>query len=270
LENKKQVMKYGFFSFIVAVVLLFCMQFAFAADQTYPDKPNPPRLVNDFAHCLSAAEVARLEQKLEQYATSSSTQITIVTINNLGGMDKEQYAVELFNRWGLGQKDKNNGVLLFVSVQDRAAWITVGTGLEGVMTDAKSGTIFRNELAPAFKEGHYFEGFSDACDAIIAVTKGEYTADKHHAERGGRGSFFVVIIIFIIILFFLRGNNRRGGRGGGMGDIATGMIIGEMLGGLGNRRGGGWGDSGSGNWGGGGFGGFGGGSSAGGGAGGNW
>lgn len=259
-----------------------------AEDKVYPDKPNPPRLVNDFAHLLSSDEVNNLERRLEDYANSSSTQISIVTMSNLGGHDISEYSVHVFNDWGLGQASKNNGVLILVALDDgygkRKAWITVGNGLQGVLTDAKSGQIFRNEMVPAFKEKNYYKGLSDAADAVIAVTKGEYKSEAgdRRGEREGRHSkrskgvpLIIIIIIVIVIASALRGRGggggggRRGGGGSGLGDLATGIIIGNLL--SGGRRGGSWGDGGD--WGGGssgGFGGFGGGSTDGGGAGGSW
>jgi uncharacterized protein len=242
----------------------------FAEDKIYPDKPNPPRLVNDYAHMLSAGEDSRLESKLEEFARTTSTQISVVTIKNLGGHDVSEYTIEVFNRWG--QEGKNNGVLLLVSLDDRKAWITVGKGLEGVLTDAKSGLIFRNELKPAFKEGRYFDGLNQSADAIIAVTKGEYKAEGLKQQRPRSATGIIVLVIFIlIILRIFKGGGGGGGNymsGRGLGNIATGMILGNMLGG-GNRGGGGWGGGDFGG-GGGGFGGFGGGSSGGGGAGGSW
>ena len=245
---------------------------AFADDKIYPDKPNPPRLVNDFAHMLQGGEAAQLESKLDEFARNTSTQISVVTIKNLGGHDVEEYSVEVFNRWGLGQQGKNNGVLLLVSLDDHKAWITVGKGLEGVLTDAKSGLIFRNELVPAFKAGNYYQGLSDASEAIIAVTKDEYKADGLHKHGGGHIPFTAIIILIIIIVFILKMFGRGGGgggnymSGGGFGNFATGMILGNLLGGIGGGRG----EGGFGGGDGGGFGGFGGGSTGGGGAGGSW
>ena len=257
---------------LVGLSLLFLLVGAhvFADDKVYPDKPSPARLVNDMAGMLNPSEAAQLEAKLDDFARTTSTQITIVTIKNLGGHDVEEYSVEVFNRWGLGQAGKNNGVLMLVSADDHKAWITVGKGLEGVLTDDKSGLIFRNELRPAFKEGKYFQGLSDASDAIIAVTKGEYKAEG--LPKGNHVPFtgLIVLIVFGIIIYSMfRGGGRGGGgnyvSGRGIGNFATGMLLGELLGG-GGRGGGGWGGGG----GDGGFGGFGGGSTGGGGAGGSW
>ncbi len=259
----------------MSLLLLVGGLHAFADDSKYPAKPNPPRLVNDFAGILKGNEANELEQKLDGFSQSTSNQITIVTVKDLGGQDVEEYAVQVFNNWGLGAEGKNNGVLLLVSITDRKAWITVGRGLQGVMTDAKSGEIFRNQIVPAFKEGNYYQGLSDASDAIIAVTKGEYKGDaaQPHQKHLPVTAIIILIIFVVFILRMFRGGGGGNGggnymSGGGMGNFVTGMFLGNMLGGGfgrgGDSDGGGWGG------GGGGFGGFGGGSTDGGGAGGGW
>ena len=267
-------------SLIYLLLVILSGFMARAEDKIYPDRPDPPRLVNDFAHVLNDNEAAQLEQKLDDFDRNTSTQITVVTIKNLGGYDVEEYSVQVFNRWGIGQKGKNNGVLLLVSMDDHKAWITVGKGLEGVLTDAKSGQIFRNELQPNFRQGKYYDGLARSADAIIAVTKGEYTADRR--DSAGDQHFplkaaIVFIIFIIIVLRILRGgggggNDHDGGymSGRGFRNFATGWFIGSLL--SGGNRGSGWGGGGSdwGGGGGGGFGGFGGGSTGGGGAGGSW
>lgn len=244
-------------------------------------EPKPPRLVNDLAGFMSADEVARLEAKLVEYAKTSSTQITIVTIKNLGGYDVAQYTTALAHEWGVGQAGKDNGVMILASKDDRKVNISTGYGVEGSLTDILSGRIIRNEITPAFKQGRFYEGFDRAADAIIAATKGEYKAeeDYHHGKKKVPA---VATIIFIIVIIVIAMAISKGGGGGGGGgymsgrgysDIATGMLLGSLLGG--GRRGGGFGGgfgSGGGFGGGssGGFGGFGGGGFGGGGASGSW
>jgi uncharacterized protein len=260
------------FAVLLSILFVVCSVVTVSArgDEDFPKVSNPPRLVNDFAGMLATDEADRLERKLVEFDNTSSTQISIVTIKSLGDYDISDYAIKLFNKWGIGQGTKNNGILLLVAKEERKIWIVTGKGLEGVMTDQTSGQIYRNEMVPAFKAGNYYKGFSDATDAIIEVTKGEYKGDKKAKGRGGPGSVGTIIFIIIIIIVAITrgGGNNRGGRymsRGGVGDIATGMLLGSLLGG---GRGGGGGSS----WGGGGggFGGFGGGSSGGGGAGGGW
>lgn len=254
-------------------LLLLLSFFAHAADSDFPARPTPPKLVNDLAHTMTAEQVQQLEEKLVNFDKTTSTQITIVTIKNLGGYEVEQYAVELANRWTIGQKSKNNGVLLLASIDDHRVNISTGYGLEGALTDAMCGRIIRNEITPAFKTGNFYEGFDKGTTAIIAATKGEYKADVEKPAKKGVGSIVIMILVIYFILWIIskmggggRGNymSGRGSRGFG-GGFLGGFIGGSLLGGGGSS---GWG-GGSGSSGGG-FGGFGGGSFGGGGASGSW
>lgn len=185
-------------------------------------------------------------------------------------------SVALFKKWKIGNKGKDNGVLILAAINDRKLNITTGYGMEGSLPDAVTGRIRREEMNPFFKEGKYFEGFSRASDKIIAATKGEYTADDDYRNRGrhgkgiGGGTILLIIAIVYLIIWFL---SRRGGGGGG-GYISRrgsnwggGWIGGGGFGGS-SWGGGGWGGGSSG--GGGGFGGFGGGDTGGGGSSGSW
>lgn len=260
--------------YLGALMMLLLSQIAFAGDGDFPAKPNPPRLVNDFAGMMNAQEVAQLEAKLQEYEKTSSTQITVITIKNLGGYEVSQYAVELGNLWGIGHKGKDNGVVILASKDDRKVNISTGYGLEGALTDIQTGRIIRNEIVPQFKSGNFYAGFDKAADAVIAATKGEYKAEEdfHHGKKKLPGIVTLAIIIGIILLIFIISKGGGGGSGGGgymsgrgYGDIATGMLLGQLLGG--GHRGGGFGGGSSG---GGGFGGFGGGSFGGGGSSGSW
>jgi len=262
------------FHFLLLLFLYLPATAVLAQDKDFPPRPNPPRLVNDLAGTMSADQIAKLEEKLVGYDRTTSTQITVVTIKNLGGYEVAQYATELANRWGIGQANKDNGVLIFASVEDRKINISTGYGLEGALTDVLSGRIIRNEIAPSFKSGNFYEGFDKGADAVIAATKGEYSAEPGQRHARGRGisvgGIFAMIAIIYFILWvlskigggggnYMSGRGRRGWRGGGM---WGGPFIG------GGGFGGGWGGGGS--SGGGGFGGFGGGSFGGGGASGSW
>lgn len=251
---------------IAAVLLLLLSYLPVVAqsDKDFPPKPVPPRLVNDLAGMMDAGQVSQLERKLEDFDKTTSTQITVVTIKNLGGYDIAQYAVELGNRWGVGRKGKDNGALILASLDDRKVNISTGYGLEGALTDATCGRIIRNEMRPAFKEGRYYEGFSKAADAIIAATKGEYTNDDKKDEKGIPAG----VIVFIVIVILLAISRRGGGGGTYMSRRGyRGWHGAGWFGGLGGFGGGNWSGGGSR---GGGFGGFGGGSFGGGGASGNW
>lgn len=257
----------------IVLSLLLLVSFA-ASAQNIPAKPNPPRLVNDFAGVLSASEAQQLEQKLVSYDDSTSNQVVIVTIKTLNDYPIEEYALKLFREWGIGNKKTNNGVLILAAMDDRKIRIQTGYGLEGAIPDITANHIIENDIKPNFKSGDYFDGFDQASQSIIKAAAGEYKAPEGYGRRQGRNSGktigIIVFVIIIIIISFI----RRGGGGGGLmsrrgsTDWVTPFIIGSMLG-RGSGGGGGGSDWGGGG-GGGGFGGFGGGSSGGGGASGSW
>ncbi len=264
---------------LLLVSFFFAGLYVYADDKkVYPDKPNPPRLVNDFAHILRAGEADQLEQQLDQFSRTTSCQVSIVTVPTIDGHDINEYSVHIFNDWGLGEKGKDNGVLILVTLDNgsgkKGTFITVGKGLQGVLTDAQCGRIVRNEMIPSFKAGDYYKGLSDAANAVIAITKDEYKGDPGQSVGKKRFPAGAIVVLVIFIIFILKMRNRGGGGGGNymsgssMGDIATGFLLGNMLGGGRRDGGGGWGGDGGGGFGG--FGGFGGGSTDGGGAGGSW
>lgn len=247
---------------LLLAILLLCTQLtAFANDKDFPAKPNPPRLVNDFAGFMSVEEQNALEQKLEQYADTTSNEIAIVTVQSIGAYEIADYAVQLFNQWHIGSKENNNGVLILAARDERKLWITTGYGLEGVLPDGLVGHIIRKEMQPAFKQAAYYQGFDKGIDAIMQAAQGEYKADPKDVASPKK--IPAALVLFIIVMILVSAISGRGGGGGGMLSNA-GWIAASMLS---NRNSGsGWGGGGSS----GGFGGFGGGSSGGGGAGGSW
>ena len=263
-------MKKIFFLFI-----LFSIQFCFG--QTIQPRPNPPMAVNDFGNFLEVFQKEALEKKVRDYNDSTSSAIVIVTLPDLQGNDIADVALKYIRGWGIGTKEKNNGVLVLIAKQERKAWIATGTGMEGVLPDITCKHIIDEVLVPNFKANDYYRGFDQTIDAIILAAAGEYKAVPKSRGTGGI-SIRTIFFLIIIIIFLL---SRIGGGGGGnymsrRGSSGLGglgwFFLGNMLGGGGGSRGGwGGGDSGGfGGGGGGGFGGFGGGGSSGGGAGGGW
>lgn len=253
-----------------------------AVAKELPKQPNPPKIVNDFAGMLSPEEKNALERKLVIYNDTTSTQIAIVTERTLEGEDIFDYTVRLGKAWGIGQKGKNNGILLYVALEDRKIYIQTGYGAEGFLPDAISKRIIENIIKPAFREKRYYEGLDKATDAIISYGTGEYKADPKEQEVD-TGAIIIFLFIIIIIIFFIinsiRSNRNRGNDDNNDGGLYRGGRYDEH-----NRGGGGWifippiggggggWNSGGGSSGGGGFdfGGFGGGDFGGGGAGGDW
>ncbi|MEQ9592696.1 MAG: TPM domain-containing protein, partial [Cyclobacteriaceae bacterium] len=132
--------------------------------------------VHDEAKVLSQGAVDRLEQQLRLYEDSTSNQIAILVVPSLEGDILEEYSLRVAEEWKLGQKDKDNGALLLVAIEDRKMRIEVGEGLEGVLTDALSNRIIRNEMAPAFRRGDYEAGIQAGVDGMIMAIGGEYVA----------------------------------------------------------------------------------------------
>lgn len=245
--------------FLLSVVL------SLTAFAQYPERPNPPRLVNDLAGFLNSEEIAALEQKLVAYDDSTSTQITIVAIQSLDGADKAQYATELGEKWGVGGKENDNGVVILISKEDRQLFIATGRGVEQYLPDAICKRIVENKLKPNFKRGNYYQGLDEATNEMIARLSGTFVGDG--GDKGEkRGIPLWAIILIIVVVFIILPSIFRGGGGGGT--TFGGRGYNNWGGGFGGFGGGGFGGGSS--SGGGGFGGFGGGSFGGGGAGGSW
>jgi uncharacterized protein len=255
------------------LVLLFLLPlFTAFAQKTIPPRPNPPRLVNDFIGLLNDAEREALERKLLAYNDSTSTQVAIVIESTLNGADIFTYSNTLAQEWGIGQADRDNGILIYIAFNDRKLFIQTGYGVEGFLPDALAKRIVDNVIVPSFREQQYYTALDRATSMIFQLGSGEYVNDLP-----GKSSFPIEVIIFIIIFIIFiiiiiarsnKGNNDGGYyRGGNYENRGGGWMV---------FPGGGWNTGGGGGWntggggGGGGFGGFGGGDFGGGGAGGSW
>jgi len=269
--------------FLQLVVPVFVLTAVFAyrvAAQEFPEKPIPPRLVNDLAGLLSAGEVDALEQKLVAYNDSTSTQIAIVTISDLHGYAVADYAQRLAEKWGIGQQGLNNGVLILIRPKTSESSrgevsIAQGYGLEGAIPDIVCAQIIDYEILPEFRNGNYYQGLDNATSTLMSLASGEYPADQYGKSKGdditGLAPLIFFIILIIIIMFFRSSggsNHKNIGRKG----LPLWMLLTMMNSGS-NRHSGSWGGfsgGGGSRGGGGGFGGFGGGSFGGGGASGSW
>jgi uncharacterized protein len=255
------------------VLLAFVLLQGFAVAQDFPPAPNPPRLVNDLTGTLSTEEVGQLEQKLLAYSDSTSTQVSIVLMGSVGPYDISDYAIQLGEKWGIGGKGKDNGILILAAMDDRKVFITTGRGMEGVVPDALAKRIVTDMILPNFKMQAYYQGLDQATDMIFKLASGEYKADEVLSEGNSGGAILLILLlVFLFVIIPIIKNrkdndNHMGGRGGGV-DFWTTLVLANLLGGGGRSSGGGsFGDFSSG---GGSFGGFGGGSFGGGGAGGSW
>jgi uncharacterized protein len=265
--------KYTFLSnfcrgfFLVALLFLTVVSRAqTTAENPIPARPNPPRLVNDFVGILQPQQREALEQKLRAYNDSTSNQIAVVIVKTTEPYPIGDFAFQILRQWGVGQKDKNNGLVLAWATQDRKIYISTGYGLEGAVPDAIANRIITEILRPAFKQEQYYEGLDAATTEIIKRAQGEYKAEPQSGNDDSGIGLLVFILIVFVIIFFISRNNRGGGNRNRGGGGFMPVFLPTTYSGWGSSSGGfgGGGDSG------GGFGGFGGGSGGGGGAGGDY
>jgi uncharacterized protein len=224
---------------------------------------KPTNYVNDFAGVLSPNTVAQLNGICQQIDEKAHAQIAVVTIKSLDGSEIVSYSVALYQKWGIGTKGKDRGVLILLVAQDRRYWITVGYGLEPILPDGKVGG-FGREAVPLLKQNDY-----DGAVALLTMRVADVIAQDAGIQLTGsrprapapdqepNKGLSVVGIIFLVVIFLILVSTRFGR-----------LLLFSML--LGGRGGGGYSGGGGFGGGGGGFGGFGGGSTGGGGAGGSW
>jgi uncharacterized protein len=235
--------------------------------------PAPAHYFNDYAGVVAPDVAARLDQKLKAFDDQTSSQIVVAVFPELPSPSLEDFTVRAAQAWRVGRSKLSNGAVLFVFVKDRKMRIETGYGLEGALPDATAHRIIEERITPAFRNNNYAGGLEAGIDAMMAATRGEYTASPAPARGGGSGgfgsSFFLVLLVLFIVIALSR-SGRRGrtyGRRGywGGGPWWWGGGGGGFGGGSFGGGGGGWGGGG----GGGGFSG-GGGSFGGGGASGSW
>jgi len=223
--------------------------------------------VYDYAGLLSPEERRRLEEKLSKYYDSTSTQIVVATLNRVND-DISLYATEWAHKWGIGQKDKGNGIFILVSKDDHKITIRTGYGVEHLLTDALSRRVIENDIIPAFRQGRFYEGLDRAITTIQKILSGEFVNDLPQGEEIP----LWVILLFILFIFFVFWLLAKNSGGDGWSSNNGGPIIitrgGRSTWGPGGGSFGGGGFGGS--FGGGFSGGFGGGGFGGGGATGGW
>lgn len=251
---------------------LFISQTGFA-QFTIPPKPDFQTSVYDYANLLSATEKAQLEDKLIKYSDSTTTQIVVVTVEEIKGEDIGILTPRWAQEWGIGDAKKDNGILILLAKNERKIWIAPGYGVEDRLIAATNAEIIRNNIIPEFKTGSYYEGLNKGADAIFQVLKGKYKGTRaEKSEDGGNFPIFVFIVIFIVVM--LIASKKNGGNSGNNSGGGPSLLDVIILSSLGRSGGGGFGGSSGGGFGGssgGGFGGgFGGGGFSGGGAGGSW
>lgn len=270
-KKMKRIFQLVLFSFLINIGLLTA---------NIPERPNPPRLVNDLAGILEPQEVQSLESTLDEFSNQTSTQIVVLTVKSLDDEDKAMYATEVGQKWGVGKKGFDNGIVILLKEKTNDSkgevFIAPGYGLEGAIPDATCKLIIENEMIPSFRQNNYFEGINKAVAILMKLSLGEYSAKEYNKKANKKedapGAIIGLIVFILILTSIFRGSNSARNRSMGRNSLPFWILLGML--GSGSRSGSGsWGNfsSGSGGFGGGGgFGGFGGGSYGGGGAGGSW
>lgn len=263
----------------IILLLIFTVSLHLSAQEDcLPKRKN--RLVNDYIGQLSNSEAQALENKLVNFDNTTSTQIAIVIVNDLCGYDEASFTYTLAEKWGVGQKGKDNGIMIMVKPTggsgQRHTYIEVGYGLEGVIPDVIAHRIVDREMIPRFKQGDIYGGLNAATDVIMQLAQGEFTAEEYNKRTSFNTNWvpFVFFLVMFFIIFGLKaGKTRRYARNNNISFWLALFLLSSST----NSRRGGYGSFSSGrggfggfSGGGGGFGGFGGGSFGGGGAGGSW
>lgn len=207
----------------------------------YYDLGKPIGHVNDFANVINDEQQQKLETKLSEFTKNSSNEISIVTIKSLDGDTIEDFAVQLFKNWGIGKKERDNGVLILAAIDDKKMRIEVGYGLEGALTDAQSFWIINQIMKPAFRFENYYQGFDNAVDKIIGATRGEYIPNDQPLAQNNKINnniktlshnleyIFYIIIFGAMWLASILGRSKSWWLGGIIGAVA-GVIIGFFVG----------------------------------------
>ncbi|HBU69479.1 MAG TPA: methanol dehydrogenase [Elusimicrobia bacterium] len=211
------------------------------------DYPRPSGHVSDFAGVINSDYRSRIEAAAVELERKTSAEIAVVTVESLENGSIEELSEQLFSKWGIGKKDKNNGILIIAAVKDKTARIEVGYGLEGIIPDGKAGSILDSYMLPYFRQGNFGEGFlqsSLAVASIIAADANVELSVKPAAPRRkpSQNAAFGILVLFIIVISIVNGLRRRkygrtgryypgyrgpyiggGGFGGGFGGFGGGM-----------------------------------------------
>lgn len=188
------------------------------------DVPPLKGHVNDYAALFSPKMAGFIEKDLADFERKESTQIVILTIPSLGGEVLEQYSLKVAEKWKIGQKKLDNGVILLISKNDRKLRIEVGYGLEGRLTDLWAGRIIDNRIKPFFKKGDYDNGLFNGVQAIKEAVMGEYTGMKEAPEKKPSifmnrrlipvfavGGFILFLLMMILVARKFPGSGSGGG-----------------------------------------------------------
>lgn len=186
---------------LLLIFVLFIIDYSYGQSDTSPDY-NSLKLteyVTDLTGTLKPEELTQLRLKLRKFFDSTSTQIVVLIIPSLNGEPVENVSNTLFRFNGIGTKSKNNGVLLLISKGERKIRLEVGYGLEGIMPDAISKQIIKNEIGPELKKDNFYKGIDNGINAIISLTGGEYSVDAKKLSSNTDWASIVIAIVLVVM-----------------------------------------------------------------------
>lgn len=255
----------GDLSYTSAFRVILLVLISFLAGAQIPEKPHPPKLYNNFSkeypNFLSDDQARVIEEKLEKFSRETSNQIAVVVVDDFGGYTAAEFATLLGEKWGVGKKDKDNGIVVLIKptgkAGERELFIAVGLGLEGAIPDLATKKIRENIMQPLFAEGKFYEGLDQGLEALMQLAKGEINEKDLPDGHSDNDSILLIVIVIILFLSWLFRKNDavvigglpRGGR------YWRGPHYGGFGGHFSGRGGGGWSGFSGGSFGGGGSGG---------------
>ena len=213
------------------IVLITIVLISSTTALTAMDVPDLKGYVNDYAGILSSSEEQQIAQILSSLEQSTTAQGALLVVSTLEGESIESFSIRTAEAWKLGQTEKDNGLLIIMAVEEKKVRMEVGYGLEGLLTDAKSGYIIREIIIPEFKKGNFANGLyqgvavaSGVIGSTIDISEKETTSSSQSQRRSSTG--IPINLLVFIIIFIVSGIARRGRRGSG---IFQALFFGSML-----------------------------------------
>jgi uncharacterized protein len=217
---------FRFSIFILAVTLANLLPVTFLTAQDFPDQPS--QYVNDYDRLLNQQELRSLNELLRAYEDSTSNQFVVAIFPNAQGYAVEDFSIRLAEKWQVGQKDRENGLIMAIFKEDQAIRIEVGYGLEDVIPDAIAFEVAQSIIPPYFREDKYYQGIYQGLQALMKAAAGKYQGIPR--ERSPEFSFWIPFIIFlVIIIVFSRWRKSSSASSGGWRD--SGPFFGGGFGG---------------------------------------
>lgn len=215
------------FSLFVFVIVVFFLGLKTSLAFTAPSKPNS--FVNDYAGILNASEKVNLENKISNFEKQTSNEIAVVIIPSLDGDVIENVAQDIFTKWGVGKADKDNGVLLLISIEEHKIRIQTGYGVEGSLTDLTTSYIQSDVMTPNFKQGNYYIGINGAVDKMIESLGGNNIIPENYStSKKSNINFNFVLFLFIVFLQFsikIMSRSKSWWLGGVLGLVPGAVIV---------------------------------------------